>query len=56
VVSRHDERVLEPLAHGEEPFVVDLEAQGALAQSLARTTTIIAGGVIMTLLGLALAR
>jgi hypothetical protein len=29
--------VLEPLAHGEEPFVVDLEAQGALAQSLART-------------------
>lgn len=31
------ERVLEPLAHGEEPFVVDLEAQGALAQSLVRT-------------------
>lgn len=31
------ERVLEPLAHGEEPFVVDLEAQGALAQSLVGT-------------------
>jgi hypothetical protein len=31
------ERVLEPLAHGEEPFVVDLEAQGVLAQSLVRT-------------------
>ena len=31
------ERVLEPLAHGDEPFVVDLEAQGVLARSLART-------------------
>jgi hypothetical protein len=31
------ERVLEPLAHGEEPFVIDLEAHGALAQSLTRT-------------------
>ena len=31
------ERVLEPLAHGEEPFVLDLEAQGVLAQSLTRT-------------------
>jgi hypothetical protein len=31
------ERVLEPLAHGEEPFVVDLEDHGVLAQSLART-------------------
>jgi hypothetical protein len=31
------ERVLEPLAHGEEPFVLDLEAHGMLAQSLART-------------------
>ena len=30
------ERVLEPLAHGEEPFVIDLEAHGALAQSLTR--------------------
>lgn len=30
------ERVLEPLAHGEEPFVVDLEAHGLLARSLAR--------------------
>ena len=31
------ERVLAPLAHGEEPFVIDLEAQGVLAQSLVRT-------------------
>ncbi len=31
------ERVLEPLAHGQEPFVVDLEAHGVLAQSLTRT-------------------
>jgi hypothetical protein len=31
------ERVLEPLAHGEEPFVIDLEAHGALAQSLIRS-------------------
>ena len=30
------ERVLEPLAHGEEPFVIDLEAHGALARSLTR--------------------
>jgi len=31
------ERVLEPLAHGEEPFVVDLEAHGGLAQTLIQT-------------------
>jgi len=30
------ERVLEPLARGAEPFVIDLEAHGALAQSLTR--------------------